>query len=76
MTGCEASRIARIAAWPPARTTSSGSWPAGSSAKRSARSGPSSGSARSISRCAAASPAASPSSATTGSGASFQSAAS
>ena len=66
----------RIAAAPPARTTSSGSWPGGISAKRSERPGPSSGSARSISRWAAARPAASPSSATTGSGASFQSAAS
>ena len=59
-----------------ARSRLSGSWPGGSSAKRSDLPGLSSGSARSIRRWAARRPASSPSRQTTGSSASCQSSAS
>ena len=54
----------------PLRTTSSGSWPAGSATKRSVRSGPRWGRARSAARTAAFCPAASPSKQQIGAGSS------
>ena len=60
-SGSASASKASNAALPPARTTSSGSWPAGSATKRRVRSGPRWGRARIAARMAAFCPAQSPS---------------